>query len=245
MTKTSFSGPVESIVGGFVAENGGSFITDGGDFKAINGGRFLSDGIGFIETITDPSGVTREVSGVPLNGAALTGENAGIVGTARAYSTILKRSAPTFEAVTISSIYIEVGDLSLGITTTPDLFPIGRESAGEVYPAYILQLLTGAGTQIGQLIGASMTCMVPTGGFDPYNSVGLAISTSGEGTQNQALPGPIALIPAQFWTLNETIYINVGSLANNEYLYLMQAASPLAGQFYSGLFRLDFYSIDA
>ena len=245
MTKTSFSGPVESIVGGFVAENGGSFITDGGDFKAINGGRFVSDGVGFIETLTDPSGVTREVSGVQLDGAALPGENAGIVGTARSYSTILNRSAPSVGAVGIASVYIEITNLSLGITQTENTWPIGREwRSGVPFPAYILQVLTGSGTQIENPIGGSLTCLIPPTGAYPLNLAGLTRSTSGVGTQNQALPGTVSvLIAAQSWTAGETKYI--GPLSNNQYLYLTQGVSTVEAQYPSGLFRLDLYSIDA
>ena len=303
MSLTTFSGPVESLEGGFVITGPGDYIlngngsfttfgegqfridttagpdaggiiinngrltarrldpaTGGGNIAAIGGGiratdtNFnLSSGAGYltdsnyIGIIVDSTGGIREVSGVAVKGQAFSGPEAGIIGTAKAYSTNLSRTSSGADGISISTIYIDIGNLTKGVSAQLNLNVIGKDLAGfTLLPAYIFQAVQGPDTQLGEIISATMTCIVPPyGNNTSYSFIGLAGSEFGYLGQGEELPGTqIDHVIAKNWQPNETVQLLPSNLLNDQYLYLMQGISSDKGTYVYGLFRFDFYSID-
>ena len=309
MSKTTFSGPVETIDGSFVINSTGNFSANGGDFTItgngkiiINseftyqagiivnngniaairnssatsggeivlnggdvnitgangrletsvGGNFLSHN-GFIGTIELPGGGQREASGVAMEVTAATGANAGIIGTAKAYSTNITRTAPTPkffgytpDGLSISTIYIDISGLSWGFGT-PATFIIGRQTpAGEIYPAYLTQITSGLGHQMGEIIGGTMTCLVaPTTLYVP---VGLITVPYATGTQGGQPVNQTVLVSPRQWQAGDILEIPQGAFGVGQFVYLIQGASPTGfyppGTFITGLFKIEIYSVD-
>ena len=303
MSLTTFSGPVESLEGGFVITGPGDYIlngngsfttfgegqfridttagpdaggiiinngrltasrlnpaTGGGNIVAIGGGiratdtNFnLSAGAGYltdsnyIGIIVDSTGGIREVSGIPMEGSAATGSDAGIIGTSRAYATSLSRTSTDPSGVSISSLYVDLGNLSIRDGSSADLFVIGRFVVNVGYPAYIMQLLTGPDTQMGELLAITVTCLEPPSleQLLPF-PVGFSGSDSPYSGQGAPLFGNVEeYIAAKPWSAGEQVQIPLNSISNNYYIYLLQGASTTASaELINGLFRLDFHSID-
>ena len=242
MSKTTFSGPIISESGGFRTEKSG-FTIIGIDFNASSsGGRFVSEG-GYVETITNSSGATREVSGVPFEVPALSGPEAGIIGTARAYSTNLSRTSIEATAISKATLYIDVGGLHWRVYYTTDRAVIGRESAGEVYPAYIFQILQGSQHQLGAWLGATMTCLVaPTSvAGDVPPPIGLSGAMFSAYTQGNIIPTQIVTVAPRAWSAGDIVNLDPSSFLNNWFMYLTQGALPLynPGSYSGGLFKIE------
>ena len=240
MSKTTFSGPIISEIDGFRTEKVG-FTVIGTDLVTASGGSFLSDG-GYVETITNSSGVTREVSGVPFEVPALSGPEAGIIGTARAYSTNLSRTSLESTAISQGTLYIDIGGLHWNEPTLDIPEIIGRESAGEVYPAYLFQILQGAQHQLGAWLGLTMTCLIaPTTSAGIPAPLGLSGSNFSAYTQGNYIDSSIVPVVAKTWLAGETVIVDTDSLLPNWFLYFTQGTSSTydAGSYTGGLFKIE------